>query len=34
MDLSTKTNVTEIIEINVQWKTTFVFRLAMVLKIN
>ena len=33
MDMSTKTNFTEIIEINVQWKTAFVFSLAAVLKI-
>ena len=34
MDMSTETNVIEIIEINVQWKTTLVFRLTTVLKIN
>lgn len=33
MDMSTKTNFTEIIKINVKWKTAFVFSLA-VLKIN
>ena len=34
MDKSTKTNFTEVIEINVQWKTAFVFSLATVLKID
>ena len=30
MDMSTKTNFTEIIEINVQWKTAFFFSLVLV----
>ena len=34
MAMSTKTNITEIIEISVQWRTGFVFPLAPVLKIN